>query len=568
MASPFRPLHIKKYPKFVNENLLESGKIWKKLRNQKYIDETASVTSIHFSPVAPYDFAVTSSTRVQIYSKKTHQVKKSIARFNDVAYSGTIRNDGKLLVAGDATGCIQLFDINSRAILRTIKDHKLPVQVAKFSLGNSTQILSCSDDKTVRLWDVPSQVALSVFSDHKDYVRAGTTSINNPHLIASGSYDQTIKLWDTRSNQCEITMQHGAPVESLLIFPSGGILVSAGGSTLQVWDLIGGGRLVHSLSNHQKTITSLCFDSSYSHILTGSLDRHIKIYDVQDYKVIHSFKYNHPILSVAFSPDDTCLVTGMTSGQMAIQQRKSRSKDTAMALNKKQEERKLFGGTWEFFKRGQNYDGIEEDVRVEGTREKKLAKYDQYLRGFRYSNALDAALAPGNQTIIGIAMIIELIHRDGLRQALANRNEDSLIPIIRFMMRNITILMYRNLLIDVGEILLDLYSGSFGHKPSPVIEEFRKLVRKVADEIRIQKECLKILGSLRMVISSADRVHSVSTISEKETRLEASVIPGVETSLKTDMNNDEASCKVPARISSAYYYEERISCLEVILSSF
>lgn len=89
------------------------------------IKEYASVTSINFSPVSPYDFAVTSSTRVQVYSSKTHQPKKTISRFKDIAYSGSFRQDGKLIVAGDATGLIQMFDVGYRAILRSFKGHEM-----------------------------------------------------------------------------------------------------------------------------------------------------------------------------------------------------------------------------------------------------------------------------------------------------------------------------------------------------------------------------------------------------------------------------------------------------------
>ena len=48
--------------------------------------EFAAVTSIEFSPIAPYDFAVSSSTRVQIYSADRCNVKKSVTRFKDLAY--------------------------------------------------------------------------------------------------------------------------------------------------------------------------------------------------------------------------------------------------------------------------------------------------------------------------------------------------------------------------------------------------------------------------------------------------------------------------------------------------
>lgn len=122
MSTEYKKLSIKKFPRLPDRKTSEA-RYWSKFKSPILIKEYASVTAIHFSQTTPYDFAVTSSTRVQIYSSKTHSVKKTISRFKDVASSGYIRADGKLVVAGDATGLVQLFDINSRAVLRTMKGH-------------------------------------------------------------------------------------------------------------------------------------------------------------------------------------------------------------------------------------------------------------------------------------------------------------------------------------------------------------------------------------------------------------------------------------------------------------
>jgi U3 small nucleolar RNA-associated protein 15 len=66
------------------------------------------VTSVHFSPTKPHRYAVTAATRVQIYAPRTQRITKTISRFKDVARSGSIRDDGKLVVAGDDTGLIQV----------------------------------------------------------------------------------------------------------------------------------------------------------------------------------------------------------------------------------------------------------------------------------------------------------------------------------------------------------------------------------------------------------------------------------------------------------------------------
>lgn len=98
-----------------------------------------------------------------------------------------------------------------------------------------------------------------------------------------------------------MTMRHGgAPVEDLLAFPTGGVCVSVGGPILRVWDL-NMGKCVRALSNHQKTITCAAFDGTKGRVLTGGLDAMVKVYDVEDWKVVHTMRYPAPLLSLAVS---------------------------------------------------------------------------------------------------------------------------------------------------------------------------------------------------------------------------------------------------------------------------
>lgn len=76
-------------------------------------------------------------------------------------------------------------------------------------------------------------------------------------------------------------------------------MVSAGGNCLKVWDLLSGGKLLHTLSNHQKTIMDVCLDGTRSRMLSAGLDGFVKIYDLNEFNVTHSIKYSAPVLSVA-----------------------------------------------------------------------------------------------------------------------------------------------------------------------------------------------------------------------------------------------------------------------------
>lgn len=344
-AMDYQPVVVAKHPHPAATKHNAESRFWRAFRHPVFIKEYAPVTSIHFSPSKPHRYAVTAATRIQIYAPRTQKVTKTISRFKDIARSGSIRGDGKLVVAGDDTGLIQvsghpsrplcgvgtalpghsrfrfcaslaehriqqLFDINSRAILRTLDVHKQPVHVTKFSSLDNTQVLSCSDDTTVRLWDVPSQTCINTFTDHTDYVRTGQVATSNPHLVLTGSYDATVRLYDTRTGECEMLMggplgegggQNTAPVEQVLMFPSGTIALSTAGPILRAWDLVAGGRCIRALSNHQKTVTALAFDANASRLLSGGLDQMVKVYDVSTYKVVHTMRYPAPILCLAVS---------------------------------------------------------------------------------------------------------------------------------------------------------------------------------------------------------------------------------------------------------------------------
>lgn len=103
----YQPLVLKSHPRPSTKHNPES-RYWRQFKHPVFIKEYAPVTSIHFASAKPHRYAVTAATRVQIYAPRTQKVVKTISRFKDVARSGNIREDGKLLVAGDDSGLVQV----------------------------------------------------------------------------------------------------------------------------------------------------------------------------------------------------------------------------------------------------------------------------------------------------------------------------------------------------------------------------------------------------------------------------------------------------------------------------
>ncbi|KAI0284230.1 WD40-repeat-containing domain protein [Russula aff. rugulosa BPL654] len=500
----YQPIVPGKHAKPAPEKHSIESRYWRSFKSPVFVKEYAPVTSIHFTQSKPHRYAVTAATRVHIYAPRTQKITKTIARFKDVARSGFIRGDGKLLVAGDDSGLIQIFDVNSRAILRTLDAHKQPVHVTKFSMLDHTRVLSCSDDTTVRLWDVPSQSTITTFISHTDYVRSGQVSSTDPHIILTGSYDGTVRIFDTRTGECELLMGSTSggssagtvPVEQVLMYPSGTVALSAAGSILRVWDIVAGGRCLRAMSNHQKTVTSLAFNSNSSRLLTGGLDHMVKVYDISNYNVVHTMRYSAPVICLALSPDETHIAVGMSDGTLSVRRRQPKASEESSAHGLLSEA-SLRAATLESF-----LVGDVDEFKVESRRRRRLKEYDRLLKGFKYSAALDSALRKQVPPTTTFALIQELVYRDGLQSALAGRDDVLLEPILRLLLKYVTDPRFGGLACDVAGLIIEMYTPVL--RQSPTIDSlFLRLRRKLVAELRLQNDLVRTKGALDMLFTFA-----------------------------------------------------------------
>ncbi|KDD74435.1 hypothetical protein H632_c1316p0, partial [Helicosporidium sp. ATCC 50920] len=299
------------------------GRYWKQFTKPLTAKQVGAVSCIDFSPALPYDFAITSSTRVLIYNGATRTVRRTITRFQDRAYGAHFRSDGRVLAAGGESGMVQIFDAASRSILRQLKGHSRPAHGAYFS-SDRVHVLSVGDDATARWWDVTAGTQVGRLSGHEDYVRSAAAHPTSAEVWATGCYDHGVRLWDMRSQSSVLKVDHGAPVEAVAFVPSGSLLITAGGTNVCIWDVLSGGRLLAQLSNHQKTVTCLAVSPSAGpasavapRLLTGSLDGHLKVYELEGFQVTHVQSHVAPILSLGLAPDNSLLAVGMADGTLS-----------------------------------------------------------------------------------------------------------------------------------------------------------------------------------------------------------------------------------------------------------
>ncbi|ETN98527.1 hypothetical protein RFI_38965, partial [Reticulomyxa filosa] len=102
--------------------------------------------------------------------------------------------DGSNIVSASNDTTIRVWDVKTGNQLGILQGHTDIVNDAQFSL-NGEMIVSCSNDTTIRLWDAKSYLEIRKLIGHFNGVtRVQFSSISK--MIVSGSYDQTIRLWD------------------------------------------------------------------------------------------------------------------------------------------------------------------------------------------------------------------------------------------------------------------------------------------------------------------------------------------------------------------------------------
>jgi len=233
----------------------------------------------------------------------------------------------------------------------------------------------------------------------------------------------------------------------------------------------------------------------------------VKVYDVSTYKVVHTMRYPAPLLCLAISPDETHILGGMSDGTLSVRRRDPKASEAS------QEDQRRFDAPAILADLHVGHGSLQQkrqpkamsdpgEHRVEAQTSKKLKEHDKLLKNFKYSAALDSVLKKNVPPTTTFSLIQELIHRDGLRIALAGRDDVLLEPILRLLLKYVADPRFGELAADITSIVLDMYTPVIGQ--APLIDAlFLRLRKKVLAELRLQEEMVKAKGALMMILSSS-----------------------------------------------------------------
>jgi len=505
--SRFKRTEILQFPSTDTGDSLKG--YWGLLGDPLTIQEYGAINTVSICPINPTLVACTAYSKVQIYNTETMELHKSITKFKDQAFSGRWRQDGGLLCAGTGEGVVKVFDVNTKTMLRVLSGHTGGVQNCHFTCdrtgGSGTGVVSWSDDKLVKVWDLPTESVVATYDRHKDYVRAGCISSEQPELLVSGGYDHQVFVWDKRrgGEAPTLSMDHGAPVEVVMILPGGGLMASAGGSLIKIWDMVAG-RLLTTVSPHHKTVTSLAVSQGGRCLVSGSLDRQLVWTDLATFRQVYTKHCPSSIMGVGVGGEDKTLVVGMLDGLVQVHKRKEEKIIDGMKVGTRRFKKSK---SHKYLKHTQFTPSPGDIVVGDGTKDIEL-RHDHLLRKFEYSRALDAVLKPyvaRRKPEYTYSLMMELVRREGLKGALAGREEKQLCSVLQFVNRYIADSRFSAMMLHVGNLLIDIYLPEHGMS-STVDLLFNDMMKRLDREVKYMETLMELQGAVDLVLSASNAV--------------------------------------------------------------
>ncbi len=202
---------------------------------------------------------------------------------------------GDRLAAG-GTNLIVIWDFDTGKEISRCPLEDTTVHSLAFT-PSGKQLVSGSEDGTVRLWFADTGEQLHSFNDHTDAVRSvaikelpgrlyavsggGGKFTANRDALTPGNRDHALRLWDLKERVLvrRITGQSGA-IHSVAFSMDGRLLVSGGDDHLiRIWDRETGKEL-RVLEGHKDTVRSIAVSPDGKYALSGADDCKLRLWDM------------------------------------------------------------------------------------------------------------------------------------------------------------------------------------------------------------------------------------------------------------------------------------------------
>jgi len=276
---------------------------------------------MEFSPDGRIVISSEQNGGVRIWEVVSGRCLGTLTRHSGVSGStgATICPNRMLIAYSSSDQKIELWDVEHRQRLRTLKGHQGEVWVLAFS-PDGRLLASGSLDTSIKLWEIDSGRCLATLQGHHDWIWSMAFSSDGT-LLASGDRDGTVKLWKIDSGQCLRTLKGSSQAIVALTFASDDttLLSSNAQDLVTVWDVNGEHCFVAVSGNEGAYWLRSAAFSPDGRLLAAKSEKTIKVWEVSTGKLLRTFLcHTGRSRSIIWSGDQRLLATGTDEGIIIV----------------------------------------------------------------------------------------------------------------------------------------------------------------------------------------------------------------------------------------------------------
>ncbi|XP_057700543.1 TAF5-like RNA polymerase II p300/CBP-associated factor-associated factor 65 kDa subunit 5L isoform X2 [Corythoichthys intestinalis] len=202
--------------------------------------------------------------------------------------------------------------------IKMLRGHSGPVFRTAF-LTDSSGLLSCSEDTSIRYWDLGSFTNTALYQGHAYPVWDVDVSPCSLYF-ASGSHDRTARLWTfSRTYPLRLYAGHLADVDCVKFHPNSNYLATGSSDkTVRLWSTQQGAS-VRLFTGHRGPVLALAFSPNGKYLASGGEDQRVKLWDLASGTLFKDLRgHTDSVTGLSFSPDSSLVASSSTDNSVRV----------------------------------------------------------------------------------------------------------------------------------------------------------------------------------------------------------------------------------------------------------